>query len=84
MTHPRLRVYFGPQDTCQDNGGSEVATLPMRETVTLPLGEVLPILVDAIGQRRSWVEDFHDDDVTISRDLHEILLAYSQFRRPSA
>ena len=80
MAHPRLRVYFGPNEV----KNVSPSTLPMRATVTLPLGEILESLVDAVHNRRTWVSDFEDDEVTISRDLHEILLAYDHFRRPSA
>ena len=60
------------------------ATIPMRESVTLPLGDVLPLLLDAARSRRQWVDDFADDQITISSDLYEVLLAYQHFRRPSA
>jgi hypothetical protein len=48
------------------------------------VGEVLPLLADAIESRRSWLGDFEDDQMTISTDLYEILLCYQHFRRPSA
>ena len=56
----------------------------MRDEVTLPLGEVLPLMLDTARSRRTWVEDFSDDKITISSDLYEVLLAYQHFRRPSA
>ena len=59
------------------------ATLPLRNTVSLPLGEVLPLLMEAVKNRRQWVGDFFDDEITISSDLYEVLLAYQHFRRPS-
>jgi hypothetical protein len=77
-----LRVYHGPEETA-DRGLSR-ATIPLRDTVTLPLGEVLPLLLDAVKAQRQWVGDFFDDDITISSDLYEVLLAYQHFRRPSA
>ena len=81
MALPRLRVYNGPNE----NAGSSLAyTLPMRQTVDVTLGEVLPILADALQNRRMWLEDFETDEITISADLHEVLLAYQNFRRPSA
>jgi hypothetical protein len=82
MPASRLRVYYGPEKV----GARETkpATIPLRDTVTLPLGEVLPLLMDAVKNRRQWVGDFFDDDITISSDLYEVLLAYQHFRRPSA
>lgn len=88
MLSNRLRVYHGP-DEVADNGAALCAadnadTLPLRNTVSLPLGEVLPLLMDAVKNRRQWVGDFFDDEITISSDLYEVLLAYQHFRRPSA
>src|SRR3954469_11774375 len=82
MSASRLRVYYGPEQVATED--STTATIPLRETVTLPLGEVLPLLMDAVKNRRQWVGDFFDDDITISSDLYEVLLAYQHFRRPSA
>lgn len=81
MAASRLRVYYGPEEF----GESALpATIPLRDSVTLPLGEVLPLLMDAVNDRRQWVGDFDDDQITISSDLYEVLLAYQHFRRPSA
>ena len=53
-------------------------------TVTVSLGEVLPLLADAVASQRTWLGDFEDDDITISADLYEVLLAYQYFRSPAA
>ena len=82
MSASRLRVYYGPEEMSGE--GATTATIPLRETVSLPLGEVLPLLMDAVKNRRQWVGDFFDDEITISSDLYEVLLAYQHFRRPSA
>jgi hypothetical protein len=82
MAASRLRVYYGPEEIACD--GALPATIPLRDSVTLPLGEVLPLLMDAVNDRRQWVGDFDDDQITISSDLYEVLLAYQHFRRPSA
>ena len=82
MLSNRLRVYHGPDEAADDS--TAIATLPTRDTVSLPLGEVLPLLMDAVKNRRQWVGDFFDDEITISSDLYEVLLAYQHFRRPSA
>jgi len=82
MSAPRLRVFYGPEQETQVRVLPE--TLPMRPNVTLPVGEVLPILADALLARRAWLQDFEDDEITISSDLYEVMLAYQHFRRPSA
>lgn len=81
MAQTRLRLYHGPQEDCQDTLRS---TLPIRQSVTVNLGEVLPLLADAVRCERTWLQDFEDDPISISTDLYEMLLAYDHFRRPSA
>ena len=81
MSLSHLRVYYGPQE-------DQAATKNTRETrgatVNVPLMEVLPHLADAVQSDRTWLRDFADDEVTISMDLYEVLLAYQHYRRPSA
>lgn len=79
MAYPQLRVYYGPADSATKVTKSSVA----RECVSVPLGEILPALASAVRTRRTWVRDFADDEVTISTDLYEIIMAYSNLR-PSA
>lgn len=78
MAACQLRVYYGPN---QSSANPADAT---ASTVTLPLGEILPLLAEAVQSRRTWLNDFDTDDVTISTDLYEVLLAYQHYRRPSA
>lgn len=81
MVEPRLRIYYGPEagsETAQDADG------PAPNTVTVPLREVFGWLMDAVHSGRTWLSDFEDDEVTISIDLYEVILAYQHFRRPSA
>jgi hypothetical protein len=52
--------------------------------VTVPLREILPILVDACLTRRAWIRDFQDEPVTLSADLYEVLQAYRFIRKASA
>ena len=76
-----LRIYYGPE-------GESAAVLNQQETqrdaVTVPLGDVFPALTDALESGRTWPHDFADDEITISTDLYEVLLAYQHYRRPSA
>jgi len=59
---------------------------PAGDPQCLPqsVDEVLPLLADAVASQRTWLKDFKDDEITISADLYEVLLAYQYFRRPSA
>ena len=81
MAMRRLRVYTGPE-LHQPNVG--VLEQPRENTVRISLGEVLPLLADAVASNRTWLTDFKDDEISISSDLHDVLLAYRHFRRPGA
>ena len=81
MRSSHLRVYYGPQE--------ESATVALgadkaRDSISVPLMEVLPLLADAVRSDRTWLNDFADDEINISMDLYEVLLAYQHYRRPSA
>jgi hypothetical protein len=82
MARNRLRIYYGPDEPALAIA-AETLDGP-RHSVTVPLDEVLPLLVDAVRSDRSWVDDFRDEEITISSDLYEVLMAYQHFRRPSA
>lgn len=79
MARSHLRIYHGPETL------SAHAFEPREEgTVRVPFGELAPMLADAIQNRRTWLDDFENDELTISTDLYEVLLAYQFGRRPSA
>ncbi|MEX0713627.1 MAG: hypothetical protein WD278_14815 [Pirellulales bacterium] len=80
MARSRLRVYYGPETARATLGKAKKS----ENTVRLPLGEVLPHLADAVRSQRTWLNDFEDDEITISNDLYEVILAYQHCRRPSA
>ena len=81
MARSQLRVYYGPQNELSAVVSEAQQT---KDTVSVPLGEVLPLLADAVRNQRTWLRDFNDDQITISSDLYEVILAYQHFRRPSA
>ena len=83
MGQPRLRVYYGPQEKYGGNTALQRGT-QRCDTVTVPLGEILPLLREAIRSKRTWLRDFQDDEITVSTDLYEVILAYQHYRRPSA
>jgi hypothetical protein len=75
-----LRVYTEPDVECVGR-----ATLPMPEAgVRVTLGEVLPLLAEAVASDRTWLRDFAADEITVSADLYDVLQAYRHFRRPGA
>jgi hypothetical protein len=79
MARSHLRVYYGPAETTQ-----AATSAPAGEVISVSLGEILPLLADAVRSERTWLRDFETEQVTISTDLYEVILAYQHFRRPSA
>ncbi len=55
-----------------------------RETVKVRLSDIAPLLADAVRSDRTWLYDFQDDEITLSTDLYEVMLAYRYYRRPTA
>ena len=80
MARSRLRVYYGPEDVCTsvDKNAGDAGS------VRVPLGEIFPLLADAVNSQRTWLRDFEDEEISISADLYEVILAYQHCRRPSA
>jgi hypothetical protein len=62
--------------------------MPRRQVavpqVNVSVGEVLPLLAHAVASERTWLKDFADDEISISADLYEVLMAYQYYQRPSA
>jgi len=83
MAIRQLRVYTGP-DVERPVTGGMVAEPARADTVRVSLGEILPLLADAVASDRTWLRDFADDEVEISADLNDVLQAYRHFRRPGA
>ena len=81
MSASYLKIYRGPEETTAPTLAKTAAGKPC---VTVPVSEVLPLLADAVNSRRTWLSDFDDDEITVSADLYEVLLAYQYYRRPSA
>jgi hypothetical protein len=81
MARSNLKIYRGP---AEKQASVRPASKNEPATVTVELSEVLPLLADAVASRRTWLTDFEDDQITISADLYEVLLAYQYYRHPAA
>jgi hypothetical protein len=81
MSASHLRIYRGPEETAAPTLAKTAAGKPC---ITVALSEVLPLLADAVNSRRTWLSDFDGDEITVSADLYEVLMAYQYYRRPSA
>jgi hypothetical protein len=83
MPRTELRIYHGPDDEPEGDADT-VSNAPESvwdNGVEVMLCDVATVLADAIQAGRSWLKDFADDRIIISRDLHEILQEYQRMRR---
>lgn len=81
MAMRQLRVYSEPDLAVRD---FSVVEETADRGVQVALGDILPLLADAVASNRTWLTDFADDEITITSDLHDVLQAYRHFRRPGA
>ena len=79
MARSRLRVYYGPESSPAGHAAKKG-----EGKVQIPLAEIFPLLADAVRNERTWLKDFEHDEISISTDLYEVILAYQYCRRPSA
>jgi hypothetical protein len=71
----RLRLY----STAVDDFDAEV----QAPTVSIPLGDLLPLVALAKRHNHLWLQDFLEDEVRITADLYDVLQAFRTCR-PSA
>jgi hypothetical protein len=57
--------------------------LEQEATVAVRLGELYPILRQALRSDYGWLRDFQDDEVRITPDFYDLVRAFSGIR-PSA
>jgi len=79
MQKPNIRIFYEAETGRVI--GSKQNSKTGNEKVTLRAGDVLAWLADAADKDRSWLNDFADDEVTVSQDLYEVIQAYRHFRR---
>ncbi len=61
------------------------APLPCEPArISVSAGDLIPLLLDAALANRAWLEDFADDNIEITQDLYEVLIAYRRFRVEAA
>ena len=82
MGRTPLRIYYGPQEDSQNVQVSQTKQARQRHR---PLERGITLA----GRRRSVRSHLAaglppHDEVTISMDLYEVILAYQHYRRPSA
>jgi len=84
MPQPRLRIFCETQESDTEVSQTPAPDQFASDQVTVPLCEIFPLLADAVQSKRTWLEDFGDDEISISADLYDVIISYQHFRRPSA
>ncbi len=67
--------------------GSLQGTYPnerQEPSIRISVGDLLPLLTLAKRHNYLWLQDFLEDEVSITPDLYDVLRAFNAYRRPSA
>jgi hypothetical protein len=70
-------VKFVPSDR-QQRELDRLSGVAKPKTVDLTVGQIVPLLIHAMENDRTWLKDFAQDTVRIDADLYDVLLAYQQ------
>jgi hypothetical protein len=62
----------------------ESDTAVQDPSIRIRLGDLLPLLAFAKRNNYMWIQDFLDDEVTVTSDLYDVLRSFSHAHRPSA
>ena len=80
-TQPIQLTVFRGDSVAVDSNLDAPCVTNSTESVTLRLKDILPALNQAASNRLSWVRDFEDDPIVVSRDFYEVLLTYQSMKR---
>ena len=72
---PHLRLFAGSDE---DRNGDDIPT--PAPTVRIRLRDLLPLVAMAQKNHFIWLKDFLDDEISISDDLHDVLMAFRSTR----
>lgn len=66
--------------------GRVISSLEHHETIapkmiTVRVKDVIDALVGRAAARPVWLNDFHDDPISITEDMFDVLVAYRSMRR---
>ena len=85
MSKPKLRIFSDKtENQHREQELDRISGAADAKTVAVPLGKIVPLLLDAAKHDRAWLNDFAEDLVKIDADLYEVLLAYQSMQRRAA
>ena len=84
MSKPSLSVFPVASHSRRELELDRLTGTAAPKTVSLPVGKLVPLLMDAARNDRAWLKDFADDNVVIDADLYDVLLAYQRMQEQAA
>ena len=85
MSKPALRLFQSHDNTDRrERELDRITGTAEPKTVAVPLGKVVPLLMDAVSNDRAWLSDFAEDTGRIDAELYDVLLAYQQIQSRAA
>jgi hypothetical protein len=84
MSKPSLRIFPASASDRTERELDRITGTAEPKSVSIPLGKIVPLLIDAADGDCAWLTDFADDAVRIDADLYDVLLAYQQLRQRAA
>ena len=72
----QLRVYSPLMDAEDDE--------MQNATIRIRLADLLPLLAFAKKNNYLWLQDFLDDEVSVTSDLYDVLRSFSEAKRTPA
>jgi hypothetical protein len=58
----------------------EAPTQPKQAMIDVTLGDLLPLIALAHRKNYVWLQDFLDDEVSITADLYEVIRAFRSYK----
>src|SRR6056297_1179989 len=85
MTKPSLNLVTAPaSDTRLERELDRLTGTAKAKSVSISVRTLIPLLIEAAENDRTWLQDFADDPVRIDADLYDVLLAYQQLQQRRA
>ena len=78
MNQPRFRIVHSDR---ADRELDMIAGTADPKRVSVPFAKMMPLLVKAANENRTWLNDFSGEMIDINADLYEVLLAYGEMSR---
>lgn len=63
--------------------GDATKTIDQEATVSIRLGDLFPVLRQALKANYVWLKDFQDDEIRVTQDFYDVVRAFGSLR-PSA